>query len=52
MYAKFKMEAIEQVDADTVERLQSLIDRGMSYEEISLFVQGILQSLEACLQGV
>ena len=38
MYAKFKMEAVEQVDADIVERLQSLIDRGMSYEEISHFL--------------
>ena len=38
MYAKFKMEAVEQVDTDIVERLQSLIDRGMSYEEISHFL--------------
>lgn len=32
------MEAVEKVDADIVERLQSLIDRGMSYEEISHFL--------------
>ena len=32
------MEAVEQVDADIVERLESLIDRGMSYKEISHFL--------------
>ena len=37
-HANFKMEAIEQVDADIAERLQILIDRGMSYEEISHFL--------------